>query len=73
MPRGFAPAVEDARAEVGAERTGKEERFLYPEGKTLHDLRGTFATRLMYNGLSRHLSCDSQLRPGYDGVRRGCL
>ena len=49
-PRGFASAVEDARAEVGAERTGKEERVLYPEGKTLHDLRGTFATRLMHNG-----------------------
>jgi integrase len=49
MPRGFASAVEDPCAAVG-ERTGKGERVLYPEGKTLHDLRGTFATRLMQNG-----------------------
>lgn len=38
-PRGFASAVEDARAAAGV-----------AIGKTLHDLRGTFATRLMHNG-----------------------
>jgi site-specific recombinase XerD len=38
-PRGFASAVEDARTAAKV-----------AEGKTLHDLRGTFATRLMRNG-----------------------
>lgn len=38
-PRGFASAIEDARTEAGV-----------ATGKTLHDLRGTFATRLMRNG-----------------------
>jgi len=38
-PRGFASAVEDARTAAGL-----------ATGKTLHDLRGTFATRLMQNG-----------------------
>jgi integrase len=37
--RGFASAVEEARAAAGV-----------AIGKTLHDLRGTFATRLMRNG-----------------------
>lgn len=38
-PRGFAMAVERARERAGV-----------AEGKTLHDLRGTFATRLMTAG-----------------------
>lgn len=38
-PRGFASAVEDARTAAKV-----------ATGKTLHDLRGTFATRLMHNG-----------------------
>jgi integrase len=38
-PRGFASAVEDARTAAKV-----------ATGKTLHDLRATFATRLMHNG-----------------------
>jgi site-specific recombinase XerD len=38
-PRGFATAIECARTAAKV-----------AEGKTLHDLRGTFATRLMVRG-----------------------
>lgn len=45
--RGFANAVETAHAKVNEERKEGEK---IAEGKTLHDLRGTFATRLMRRG-----------------------
>ena len=46
-PRGFAMAVERARTDANEKR---KEADKVAVGKTLHDLRGTFATRLMRQG-----------------------
>jgi integrase len=46
-PRGFAIAVERARSDANEKRKEGEKVAV---GKTLHDLRGTFATRLMRRG-----------------------
>lgn len=46
-PRGLAMAVERARSEANEKRQDADKVAV---GKTLHDIRGTFATRLMRRG-----------------------
>lgn len=46
-PRGFVAAIDRARADANGDRKDGEKIAV---GKTLHDLRGTFATRLMQRG-----------------------